>query len=90
MKVIDISLTLLKVENKSGVGKTSQKPYDFNTATVVDEDANVFKLNISDEVSTHYGAEILSFRNVPVEVSIEFRPKGFDIAGTISKLEPVG
>jgi len=89
MIVRNLELTLLKIVNKKGVGKKSQNPYDFNVATVVDEDVNVFTLNLSDEVVAALGADASELRNLPVEATIEFRPKGFDIGGTITAIKPV-
>lgn len=76
------TVTLVKVENKKGTGKTSGKPYDFYTATVIDADANVFTLNLKENPSK----ELLEQRNTEVEVDIDFRPKGFDIGGTITDI----
>jgi len=91
MKVANLPLTLLKVENKTGTGKTSGKAYDFHTATVVDEDANVFTFNLADEVVASNGKETLaSLRNVRVVASVNFKPKGFDIGGTITGFDLEG
>lgn len=90
MKVRNIELTLLKIEHKAGTGKTSGKPYSFFAATVIDEDSNVFALNLSDTVSSALGERAKELRNVPVKADVEFKPKGFDIGGTIVALTPEG
>jgi len=85
----NVPLTLLKVQLKEGTGKTSQKPYRFYTASVVDEDANVFGFNLSDSLvdSPAKVEELLGMKNVRVECTVEFRPKGFDVGGTILEVE---
>jgi len=84
MNVANLPLTLLKAENKAGVGKTSNKPYDFYVATVIDEDSNVFKFNLSDDLVKENGADTLkALRNVPITAEVRFVPKGFDVAGTL-------
>jgi len=88
MKVRNIPLTLLKIENKSGTGKVSGKPYNFFTASVVDDDANVFQLNLADDVAGMLGEAGLKARNQAVTADIEFKPKGFDIGGTLIAFSP--
>jgi len=81
-----MAVTVLKIVNKTGTGKRSGKPYDFYVATVVDEDANVFDLTVADELvkeAVEAEKDLSKVRNEPMEVDIEFKPKGFDIAGTI-------
>jgi len=77
-------LTILKFVQKKGVGKASGKPYDFLTASVIDDDGNVFGFNVAPAVIEEHGQdELLKMRNVSVEATVEFKPKGFDCAGTI-------
>jgi len=68
------------------VGKKSGKEYSFYTATVVDDDANVFGLNLSDTLvkeSLENDEDLSKIRNEERTVDIEFRPKGFDISGSL-------
>lgn len=68
------------------MGKTSGKPYSFYTASVVDEDANVFGLNLSDalvKVAKEDDDNLEQIRLQEMLVDIELKPKGFDIGGTI-------
>jgi len=85
MIVKNVSLTLLKAEKKEGKGKKSGKDYLFYTATVVDEDANVFTFNLSDSITENASdvVKLLEVRNQSVTADIEFKPKGFDIGGRI-------
>jgi len=83
MKVINQAMTLLKVENKKGTGKSSGKPYDFYTATLIDEDANLLNLNLSREIDAK---SFESDRNVEVLVDIEIKPKGFGLGGTVTRI----
>jgi len=90
MKIQNLPLTLLKVENKSGVGKTSGKAYDFFVATLIDEDSDVFKFNISDDLASSKGKDsLLDLRNVPISAQVNFKPKGFDVAGTLVDFDEV-
>jgi len=88
MQFKDNALTLLKVQKKEGVGRTSGKEYKFFTANVVDADANVFQLNLADELvdSPEKVASLEALKNVQVTAVIEFKPKGFDIGGTIREI----
>jgi len=87
MIVKNLPLTLLKVVNKSGTGKTSGKPYDFHVATVIDEDANVFNFNVADELAQREGRDVLaSLRNVEITAEVRFTPKGFDVQGSLQDL----
>jgi len=89
MLVKNVALTLLKVQHKEGVGKKSGKEYSFYTATVVDEDANVFGFNLADEVVKAAPAGSLeSTKNVSVFADVKFVPKGFDVSGQIEVLTP--
>lgn len=89
MKVHDISLTLLKVVLKSGVGKKTGKPYSFYQAEMADEDLNKFNfiLGRDVEVEGQIPEEIIEAKKVPCHVDIEFLPKGFDIGGTIVRID---
>jgi len=88
MQFKDNALTLLKVTKKEGVGKKSGKDYKFYSANVVDQDANVFQLNLADELvdTPEKAAALESLKNVQVTAVIDFKPKGFDIGGTIREL----
>lgn len=88
MKIANLPLTLVKVANKAGTGKTSGKAYDFNVATVIDDDANVMTLNIADDVVSAMGKDtLLALRNAPIVADIEIKPKGFDLGGTLVGLK---
>jgi len=76
-------LTILKVSLKEGVGKKSGSPYSFYTASVVDEDANVFGFSVSKQMVEEHGKALEDIRNESVEADIEFKPKGFDVSGTL-------
>jgi len=90
MLVKNIALTLLKVQHKEGTGKASGKPYSFYTATVVDEDANVFGFNLADEVVKAASPDVLlALKNAAVIADVKFSPKGFDVSGQIEVLTPV-
>jgi len=85
----DQKLTVLKVFHKEGIGKASGKPYDFYTASCVDEDANVFTFNLSDKLVESLGKDVVeAYHNEYFEnAQIEFRQKGYDCSGTIIALE---
>jgi len=83
----NVPLTLLKVQLKEGIGKTSNKPYKFYTANVVDEEANVFQLNLGDAVTQKEIDELLELKNAKVLATVEFKPKGFDVGGTLVAVE---
>jgi len=89
MKVENLELTLLKIVNKNGIGKKSGNPYNFDVASVVDEDANVFDLNLSDSVSAALTDEVRSLRNVAIEATVEFKPKDYALSGTLLEFRPV-
>jgi len=84
----NVPLTLLKVQLKEGVGKASGKAYKFYTAQVVDEDANVFGLNVADSLANDKDAleELLEMKNSRIDATIEFKPKGFDIGGSLTAI----
>lgn len=83
-------LTLLRCDLREGVGKTSGKPYKFYQLSVVDEDAKVFQLNVADDVITKLGDDgvekLCAVRNENIDVDIKFAPKGFDITGSVVKI----
>jgi hypothetical protein len=85
MLVQKVPVTILKIDNKSGKAKRTGNAYSFFVATVIDEDSNVFKLNLADSLSdTAEKVKALSeVKNEEVEATIKFSPKQFDIAGTI-------
>jgi len=84
----DQKITVLKTFHKEGIGKKSGKPYDFYTASVVDEDANVFTFNLSDKLVQEWGSKLDELKNEFFEsAQIEFRQKGYDCSGTIISLE---
>jgi len=91
MKLENVKLTLLKVSKKEGVGKKSGKDYRFYTATVVDEEANVFGFNLHDSLvpasDSSEERKLLDLRNRSIVADVEFRPKGFDISGTLTDFE---
>lgn len=78
-----MKLTVLKVDRKEGVAAKTNKPYAFDVAAVVDEDANVFKCNLSDALSKKIAPKRDSIRNLQVMADVEVRPKGFDAALSI-------
>jgi len=78
-------VTIVKVTHKEGTGKNG-RPYSFYVASIIDEDFNVFNLNLSDELvktAAVDGEIITEITRQDREVDVEFRPKGFDCAGTI-------
>jgi len=83
----NVPLTLLKVQLKEGTGKTSGKAYKFYTASVVDEDANVFGFNLSDKIADSEVQKLLEVKNEKINATVEFRPKGFDVSGTLVEVE---
>lgn len=85
MLVEKIPLTLLKVVHKTGTSKKSGNAYSFHTANVVDDEANVFQLNLEDSLSTQSG--LTELRNVKIVADINFTPKDYDISGTIVNFE---
>jgi len=76
------------VNKKEGNAKKTGNAYLFYAASVVDEDGNVFALNLADAlVSTPENvAALLDVRNERAEVDVNFKPRGFDIAGTIEAI----
>lgn len=90
MIVKDVEVTILKTDLKQGVGKKSGKDYKFYTTTVIDEDANVFNLSLSDDFVKGLGDEklelLIAEKNYPAKVDIKFAPKGFDIGGTVQAI----
>jgi hypothetical protein len=85
MIVKNQKFTLLKVEHKSGVAKTSKKDYSFYSATCIDAEANVFKMNLSDTIMSDekQKKEILALLNVQIVAEIDIKPKGFDFGITL-------
>jgi len=82
----DLKVTVLKVLLKEGIGKTSNKPYRFYTASVLDEDGNVFGFNLSDAIvkeALDEDVDLGTLRNEDRSIDVEFKPKGFDTSGTI-------
>jgi len=74
------------VIHKSGNAKRTGNPYSFYTASVVDDDGNVFGLNVADELVKEAEEEEMnleSIRNEERTIDVEFKPKGFDCAGTV-------
>lgn len=72
-------MTVLKVDLKEGVSQKSNRPYSFYVASIVDEDANVFRCNVSDALVEKVGKEkILKVKNTLATVDGEITPKGFD------------
>jgi hypothetical protein len=89
MIIKNVELTLLKIDKRQGVGKTSGKDYLFYNASVVDAEANVFGFILDEKVVSEPKklSELLSAKNVPIKADIRFSPKKFDIAGSILALE---
>jgi len=84
MKLEKVPLTILKVVHKEGNGKQSGKAYSFYVASVVDDDANSFNLTIADDLMKGpEGAGLPTMKMVAVNASIEIKPKGFDLSGTL-------
>jgi len=88
MLIKNLELTLLKVNLREGKGKKSGKDYSFLNASVVDSDANVFGFILSEEVvkDEKVRAQLLSVKNVSIKADVEFKPKGFDVGGSIVAL----
>lgn len=86
MIVENLPLTLLKVVKKEGTAKASGKPYSFLVANIVDDDANVFAFNLTDDLAASAEVqEILTdeTKNLRITATVKFLPKGFDVAGTL-------
>jgi len=83
MKVSKVPLTVLKVVLKSGVGKTSNKPYSFYAASIVDDDANVFQATLEEKFGNSLAGKFEKIRNETVKADLEIKPKGFDAGITI-------
>jgi len=83
-------VTLLRCDLREGNGKKTGKPYSFYQVSVVDEDAKVFQLNLSDAVVKELGEaglkKLLETRNEAVTLDIKFSPKGFDISGSVQAI----
>jgi len=80
-----MEVTVVKVQHKEGTS-VKGKPYAFYTVSVIDEDANVFGFNISQELEKKLNGEDPQWyevRNETRTIDVEFRPKGFDCSGTI-------
>jgi len=76
---------VVKVDHKEGTSQKG-KPYAFYTVTVIDEEANVFGLNVSRDLEKKLNGDNPDWhetRNQEATIDVEFRPKGFDCAGTI-------
>jgi len=91
MIIKDQKFTLLKVEHKSGVAKTSKKDYSFYTATCIDSDANVFKMNLNDAIMKDEKSRdlVMGLLNVSIVAEIEVKPKGFDFSVQLNDFDVV-
>jgi len=91
MRISKAEVTLLRCDLREGVGKTSGKPYKFYQLDLVDDDARVFKLNVSDELVKTFGEvgmkKLLELRNESMKVDIEIYPKGFDIGANVVAID---
>jgi len=88
MNVRNAGLTVLKVYRKQGDGKNG-KPYDFHTARVIDDEGEVFTLNLAKTVVDSIGSEkLLEFSKVGVIADISITAKGYDLKGQIEALTP--
>ncbi len=89
MIIEGVKVTVLKVEEKKGVGKTSGKPYAFFSASLIDADSNVFDFNLSDDLAKNAKVmeSLLSVRNTEAVVSVNLYPKGFGIGAQLTAIK---
>lgn len=86
--IFKADVTILKVEHKEGVARESKKPYSFYVASCLDDNGNVFPLNIADDFVKDKGTDLLGVKKEDVAAEIELRPVGrFGLGATLLSYE---
>jgi len=70
-------ITIVKVDHKQGVSKTTLKPYNFYTVIFVDDDLNRFESMIPNQVLTEGGVVpewLLEAKKLECGVDLEILP----------------
>jgi len=88
MLLKDNDLNLLSASKREGITKTG-KPYLFYVGRFLDADGDVLNLKfgkvvINDET---IALKLLSVKNVPVTVDVALYPVGFNLTGTVVKID---
>jgi len=91
MVIENIKVRLLRANKLQGIDKGG-KPYMFYVANVIDEDANVLKINLSNALSNDSGLaqKLEELKDKIVTISLALRQSGFNLKGTIVKLDTRG
>jgi len=91
MIIKDIKVKLLRADKLQGMSKEG-KPFMFYVAHLLDEDANVLRLNLSNDLSNDSGltSKLEDLREKIVTVSISLRQSGFGFKANVVKLDTRG
>lgn len=74
MVVTNVKATILKFVNKQGVAKKTGKEYNFTKVVIVDEEANVFELNVAPELAKGL-VTLLKVKNKEAVLTLSFYPR---------------
>jgi hypothetical protein len=88
MLIAKQKLTLLNAIKKQGIKKDGQ-PYLFYTASLLDSESNVLKMNLSNELSknTALTTKLDTAKQVPCTIDFSIYQSGFNLKGTVVKID---
>jgi hypothetical protein len=81
-------LTLLSAFKREGTKKEGGA-YMFYTGNFLDSESNVLKMNLSNELSNNstLTAKLVTAKQVPCVVDLSIYQSGFNLKGTVVKIE---
>ena len=88
MLITKQKLTLLNVVRREGVKKDGEK-FLFYSASFLDNESNVVKMNLNNDLSKNVGitAKLDVAKQVPCEIDFALYQSGFNLKGTVVKIE---
>jgi len=88
MLIVKQKLTLLKVAKREGTKKDGS-PYLFYGADFLDNDSNVLRMNLNNNLSAdkELTKKLEGARQIPCIVDFNLTAAGFNLKGTVVKVE---
>jgi len=88
MLIPKVKLTLLNAMRREGTRKDGQ-PYLFYAISFLDSESNVLKMNLGNELSKNktLTTKLDISKQIPCTVDIMIHPTGFNLKGTIVKVD---
>jgi hypothetical protein len=81
-------LTLLNMSKKEGVSRQGA-PYLFYEGKFMDDEGNISSLKLGKDIlgNAKLLAQLMTLKNTPVTLDLALYPTGFNLKGTIVKIE---